>query len=95
MKTGCWRLLLGAFLGLLVGGGVGALVGVPLTSALGISNFEGESGFFIAFVLIPLFGLVGTILGIWVVRRRGQQRSVDVRGTESDTEYTERNHRAS
>lgn len=70
MKVGCWSLLAGALLGAVVGGIIGALVGDPLAAALDISNFEGERGFFIAFVLIPLFLIVGAILGSWVMRRR-------------------------
>ncbi len=70
MKVGCWALLAGALLGAIIGGILGAAVGDPLAAALGISNFEGERGFFIAFVLIPLFLIVGAILGSWLVRRR-------------------------
>jgi hypothetical protein len=77
MKAGCWSLLAGALVGAVGGGILGALLGVPLTSILGISNFEGESGFFIAFVLIPLFALVGAILGMGVARRRGRRSMVD------------------
>lgn len=57
-----WRLL-GAFLGLLLGGGLALLLGDPIAKVLEISNFEGGRGYFIVFVLVPLFAMSGAVLG--------------------------------
>lgn len=57
-----WRLS-GAFIGLLLGGGLALLLGDPIAKILEISNFEGARGYFIVLVLVPLFAMSGAVLG--------------------------------
>jgi len=40
-----------------------------LAPLLGISSFEGASGYFAAFVMGPIGGLIGLCLGVWIVFR--------------------------
>ena len=59
-----------------VGGAVGAGLGIGiaglLAPALGISSFEGASGYFAVFIGGPLGGLLGLVLGaVLVLRGRG------------------------
>jgi len=50
--------------------------GVGLALVLGMSNFEGASGYFAAFVVGPIGGLIGLFLGLWLVLRyKGGYRS--------------------
>lgn len=66
MKSGvnhlAWRLL-GAFIGLVAGGTLGLFLGEVIAKLLNISNFEGGRGYFVVFLMIPLFAIVGAILG--------------------------------
>jgi hypothetical protein len=70
-RNGCLLRLLGALIGSVLGAVVAVSAGDWIGSALGISTFEGERGFFIAFVLLPLFGIAGGVLGALLARRRG------------------------
>lgn len=51
-------LILGLLVALIFGDGIGAI--------LNISTFEGERGFFVAFIMLPGLALVGTIIGALV-----------------------------
>lgn len=51
----------GFFAGMMLGGAVAALIG--------ISSFEGEAGYFAAFIFGPLGGVIGLGLGLWLVFR--------------------------
>ena len=66
-KNLLWRLL-GALLGLIVGGVLAVLLGDSIAKVLHISNFEGGRGYFILLVLLPLFGLIGLVLGAIMIR---------------------------
>ena len=67
--NGAWRLL-GALIGLVLGGGLAVFLGDAIAEALNISNFEGGRGYFIAFALLPLFALVGALLGAIMIYLR-------------------------
>lgn len=62
-----------AFLAAVAGGTAGfflaAAIGGVLAPMLGISSFEGAAGYFAAFVLGPVGGLIGLVLGLWLVFR--------------------------
>lgn len=65
-----------ALLAAVAGGAAGATAGVivagMLAAVLGISSFEGASGYFAVFIGGPIGGLIGMILGaVLVLRRRG------------------------
>ena len=65
-----------ALLAAIVGGGVGAFLGSfvagLLAPLLGISSFEGASGYFAVFIGGPIGGLLGLVLGATLVlRKRG------------------------
>ncbi|MCE7980196.1 MAG: hypothetical protein DYG89_03320 [Caldilinea sp. CFX5] len=62
MKSCLWGVA-GALLGLVGGLALAVVLGDAITLALKISNFEGGQAYFIAFVLFPIFGLIGLILG--------------------------------
>ena len=64
---GCLGLVLGAVLGALGGAVLAFVLGEPLGMALNIKTFEGERGFFIAFVLVPLCAIIGAVIGVIVV----------------------------
>jgi len=64
---GCLGLVLGAVLGALSGAVLAFVLGEPIGMALNIRTFEGERSFFIAFVLGPLFALIGAMTGVIVV----------------------------
>ncbi|MBX3015108.1 MAG: hypothetical protein KF832_26555 [Caldilineaceae bacterium] len=66
-----WRLL-GAFLGLLFGTGLAIFLGDAIGKALNISNFEGGRGYFVLFVILPLFALTGAILGAVMIYLKWQ-----------------------
>lgn len=57
-----WRLL-GALIGLLAGGALGLFLGEVIAEMLNVSNFEGGRGYFVVFLMVPLFALAGAILG--------------------------------
>ena len=67
------RWVVGIVIGLVVGGLVGLLLGDPISLALGISDFEGERGYFIGFLLIPGFALLGAIVAALVVGLSGRK----------------------
>lgn len=73
-----------AFIAALVGGGLGCALGVALAStlapALGISSFEGASGYFAVFIGGPIGGLFGLVLGATIVLRRAGHRGVGAVG---------------
>jgi hypothetical protein len=63
----------------IVGGGLGAALGVAVASALapalGITSFEGASGYFAVFIGGPIGGVLGLVLGASLVLRRAGHRS--------------------
>ena len=68
-----------AILAALVGGGLGAVLGAAaagaLAAALGISSFEGASGYFAVFIGGPIGALLGLVVGpLLVLRRAGHRR---------------------
>lgn len=67
------RWVVGIVIGLVVGGLAGLLLGDPISLALGISDFEGERGYFVVFLLIPGFALVGAILAALSVGLAGRK----------------------
>jgi hypothetical protein len=73
---GWLRLALGG-LGGMVGGGLLAFVlAEPLVKLFGISSFEGESGYFVFFIVIPLCVLIGGVSGLivaWLTRNQQAQ----------------------
>lgn len=66
-----WRLL-GALVGLIIGGGLGLFLGEPIAKLLNISNFEGGRGYFVILVVVPLFALSGAVLGALMIYLRWQ-----------------------
>src|SRR4051794_13879637 len=68
-----------ALIAALVGGGLGIALGVAaaglLAATLGISSFEGASGYFAVFIGGPIGGLLGVSLAPWLVLRRAGHRS--------------------
>jgi hypothetical protein len=62
--TSCLIRLVGGVLGLVVGTLLAIAAGDPIGAAMGVSSFEGARGYFVAFVLIPLFAAVGAGLGV-------------------------------
>ena len=62
-----WRLL-GAFIGLIIGVVLAVVLGDQIGKALHISNFEGGRGYFVLFIILPLFVLTGVILGAIMIR---------------------------
>lgn len=67
------RWVVGIVIGLIVGGLAGLLLGDPISLALGISDFEGGRGYFVVFLLIPGFALLGAILAALVVGLSGRK----------------------
>lgn len=69
-----------AFVASLVGGLLGfflaAAAASVLAPALGISLFEGASGYFAAFVVGPIGAILGLIAGSWIVLRRAGFRTL-------------------
>jgi hypothetical protein len=77
--------LLAALIGAALGFALGATVAGLAAPALGITSFEGASGYFAVFIGGPIGGLGGLVLGAWLVlrfaqRRTGQQRAGAVGG---------------
>jgi hypothetical protein len=62
MKSFLWSVA-GALMGLFGGLVLAAVFGDAITLAWKISRFEGGQGYFVVFVLMPIFGLIGLILG--------------------------------
>ncbi|MEX0751381.1 MAG: hypothetical protein WD073_00450 [Xanthobacteraceae bacterium] len=64
--------LAAAIVGAAIGAGIGVALAAMLAPALGISDFEGASGYFAVFVGGPIGGLAGLVLGtVFVLRWRG------------------------
>jgi hypothetical protein len=64
--------LLGAIVGAAIGAFLGFTVAAILAPMLGISSFEGASGYFAVLFGGPLGGLLGLVLGaVLVLRKRG------------------------
>lgn len=69
-----------AFLAAILGATAGffafAALGSVFAPLLGVSSFEGAAGYFAVFVLGPLGGLAGLVIGLWLVfRYKGGHRS--------------------
>ena len=62
--------LLMAVVGAALGFALGAAAAAALAPLLGITSFEGASGYFAVFIGGPLGGLAGLIAGAWLVLRR-------------------------
>src|SRR6476660_9940707 len=66
--------LLAAIVGCAVGAGLGMAAAGMLAAVLGISSFEGASGYFAVLIGGPIGGLLGLVLGaVWVLRKRGHR----------------------
>lgn len=68
MKSFLWGVG-GALIGLVVGLVLGSILGGELARALKISSFGGGHAYYTAFVVMPLFGLIGLILGALMVHQ--------------------------
>jgi hypothetical protein len=68
--------LLVSLVGTALGSALGAAVAGLLAPALGITSFEGASGYFSIFIGGPIGGLAGLVLGALLVLRRAGHRSV-------------------
>ena len=66
--------LLAGLVGAALGFAAGAAVAAALAPALGITSFEGASGYFAIFIGGPLGGLLGLVLGSVIALRRGGHR---------------------
>jgi hypothetical protein len=76
-----WLLaLLMAVIGAALGFALAAAAAAALAPLLGISSFEGASGYFAVFIGGPLGGLVGLGLGAWLVLRRAGFKGAAVAG---------------
>lgn len=69
MKGFLWGVA-GAIIGLIGGLILAAVVGDSMGRAMQISNFEGGRAYFIVFALMPLFGVMGLVLGAIMIHRR-------------------------
>lgn len=67
------RWSLGILGGLIVGGAAGVLLGDPISTAFHVSDFEGERGYFVVFLVIPALALLGAIVGALVVGLYGRK----------------------
>ena len=72
--------LLVAVVGAALGFALGAAAAAALAPLLGITSFEGASGYFAVFIGGPLGGLAGLVLGAWLVLRRAGLRGAAVAG---------------
>lgn len=72
--------LLAAVIGAALGFALGAAAAAALAPLLGISSFEGASGYFAVFIGGPVGGLVGLVLGAWLVLRRAGLKGAAVAG---------------
>jgi hypothetical protein len=76
-----WLLaLLMAVVGAALGFALGAAAAAALAPVLGISSFEGASGYFAVFIGGPVGGVVGLGLGAWLVLRRAGLRGAALAG---------------
>ena len=68
MKSFLWGVA-GALIGLFVGLVLAAIVGDLIAEAWHISNFEGGRGYFVGLLVMPIFGLLGLILGAIMIHQ--------------------------
>lgn len=68
MKSFLWGVA-GALMGLFVGLVLAVIVGDLIAEAWHISNFEGGRGYFVVFVVMPIFGLSGLVLGAIMIHQ--------------------------
>lgn len=61
------RYTAGGILGLLAGAGVALALATAIVEFFQVSSFEGEAGYFVGFLVLPLFALVGALVGLLVV----------------------------
>jgi len=67
MNAAWLRYIASGIVGLLLGACVALALATVIVEFFQISSFEGESGYFVAFLLVPLFALVGTLVGLLIV----------------------------
>ncbi len=67
--------LLAGIVGAVVGAFLGAAIGAMLAPYLGISSFEGAAGYFAIFLIAPLGGILGLIIGVVLLLRSRGVRS--------------------
>ncbi|MBX2998070.1 MAG: hypothetical protein KF893_06120 [Caldilineaceae bacterium] len=60
------RRLLGGVLGLLIGGALGLPLGDAIAASIGVTSFEGARGYFVVLLMVPLFAIVGAVLGFLI-----------------------------
>jgi hypothetical protein len=72
--------LLVAMVGAALGFALGAAAASALAPLLGITSFEGASGYFAVFIGGPVGGLAGLVLGAWLVLRRAGLKGAAVAG---------------
>jgi len=72
--------LLMAVVGAALGFAVGAAAAAALAPLLGITSFEGASGYFAVFIGGPVGGLAGLVLGAWLVLRRAGLKGAAMAG---------------
>ena len=72
--------LLMAVVGAALGFALGAAAAAALAPLLGITSFEGASGYFAVFIGGPVGGLAGLVLGAWLVLRRAGLKGAAVAG---------------
>ncbi len=68
MKSFLWGVA-GALIGLVVSLVLAAIVGDLMAEAWHISNFEGGRAYFVVLVVMPIFGLVGLVLGAIMIHQ--------------------------
>ena len=73
VAPGWVRWVVGIVIGLVAGGLAGIVLGDPISMALGISDFEGGRGYFVVFLLLPGFALLGAIVAAMVVGLSGRK----------------------
>jgi hypothetical protein len=61
--------VLAGIAGAVTGYFLGAAIGIGIAPLLGISSFEGASGYFAAFATGPAGTILGLVLGPWLVLR--------------------------
>jgi hypothetical protein len=61
------RRLIGAFLGLLIGGVAGVILGIPIGMAAGATTHDGALPSFVVFFVLPIAAVIGAIVGFFVV----------------------------
>ena len=67
--------VLGGIAGLIAGWIVAAAATIIIGNLVGASNFEGALGMGAIFGIGPLGGLLGLVLGIWIVIRARRSRT--------------------